>query len=300
MNDISLSSNNHSQESKMNIPKYIAACRVSLPGIFLYHCMIRRRKIALENINLVFGETLTTHEKKRLAKAFFTNLCLMIKEIFLCYFIKSYHPTIEIEGIEYLQEAIQKDRGVIVLVPHSGNWELINLSAQNKIPEVRNNLYVLRKQQKNKIQKIINTMYGKVGLHIIAQGGAFQKMALALINKAVLIFIFDQHVSVENNKGIAVEFFGVKAGCARAVPELAKMTGAIVVPGYVFRPKLNHHVLKFYPPMPSLPTETRGHEENELYQNILQYNRILEQMILEHPEQWFGWIHRRWKLHQSS
>ncbi|WP_457589310.1 LpxL/LpxP family acyltransferase, partial [Legionella pneumophila] len=36
-------------------------------------------------------------------------------------------------------------------------------------------------------------------------------------------------------------------------------------------------------------------KEQAIYRNTLRYNQALEQLILEHPEQWW-WVHRRWKL----
>lgn len=97
---------------------------------------------------------------------------------------------------------------------------------------------------------------------------------------------------MENKSGIAVEFFGLRAGTYRSLAFFAHKHQTPVVPVSGYRLHNGKHVIKFHP---EIEWEFRVDKEQAIYRNTLRYNQALEQLILEHPEQWW-WVHRRWKL----
>lgn len=267
---------------------------ITKPGLFLYHCLSRRRKIALENINRVFKNTIPDDHKHHLAKAFFSHLALSLKESYLTHRGKTNSlPQLEIRGVEHLREALGLGKGVIVFCAHYGNWEYAIPACVKKIDVAYNKTYIIRRLQSAVFQKILIRLYDHSGIKIIAKKGALRAAQQILANKNILIFVLDQHVSLQKNIGIAVEFFGEKAGCSAGLAHLARITGASVVPVNQFRAATNQHVLEFHPAVPWINS---ANKEQTIYDNTLQYNRLLEQFILQNPEQWWGWIHRRWKL----
>ena len=44
------------------------------------------------------------------------------------------------------------------------------------------------------------------------------------------------------------------------------------------------------------PLIQTGDMESDIIANTRQYNAFIEELVRRHPEQWFGWLHRRWKL----
>ncbi len=52
------------------------------------------------------------------------------------------------------------------------------------------------------------------------------------------------------------------------------------------------HVMRFSEPLAWVENPDT---DLEIEENTREYNRILENMVLEHPEQWL-WAHRRWKV----
>lgn len=267
---------------------------ITKPGLFLYYCLSRRRKIALENINRVFKNTIPDSHKHHLAKAFFSHLALSLKESYLTHRGKTNHlPQLEIRGVEHLLRAVGLDKGVIVLCAHYGSWEFGTTTCVKMTPELYNKTSIIRRLQAPLLQKVISPLYKNSGIKIIAKKGALRAAQQILANKNILIFVLDQHVSLQKNTGIAVEFFGEKAGCSAGLAHLARITGASVVPVNQFRAATNQHVLEFHPAVPWINS---ANKEQTIYDNTLQYNRLLEQFILQNPEQWWGWIHRRWKL----
>ena len=73
---------------------------------------------------------------------------------------------------------------------------------------------------------------------------------------------------------------------------VAKYTEVQVVPAAGYRTDDGRHVLKFYPPLYAVETE---HNQSAIAANTLRYNQVIEEIIMQHPEQWW-WLHKRWKI----
>ena len=117
-------------------------------------------------------------------------------------------------------------------------------------------------------------------------------MCDALDQNHAVIFVLDQHAQLNNRDGIAVEFFGKKAGTFRSLATFSRHSGVPVVPAAGYRLPNGRHVLEFFEPIPWKDYETT---QESIYRNTLAYNQALERIILAHPEQW-SWFHKRWKL----
>ncbi|WP_232220300.1 lysophospholipid acyltransferase family protein [Legionella tunisiensis] len=138
--------------------------------------------------------------------------------------------------------------------------------------------------------------YRSAGLHVIDKKGALRRARGALAANDAVLFAMDQHAATHNKQGIAVEFFGRKAGTYRSLAALAQRTGAPVVPLVCYRLASGQHVIAFYPQVEWTQSATK---EEAIYHNTRNYNQVLEKLILTHPEQWL-WSHRRWKLSEED
>jgi len=279
-------------------PQQISQLLTTIYGQILYCCFVKRRKIALENINRVYKSTLSSTKKTQLAKAFFSHVALSIEETYLTHRGKKNKlPKLSILGIEHLHEARKLGKGVIVLWGHNGNFEFVIPTCIEMIGAAYNNTYVIRKQQKPWLQKKLMRLYQKSGISIINKGSAVKVAKEILEKQGVLFVFFDYHAYLHKQQGIPVKFFGEKAGCARGLATLVKQTGVSLVPMNQYRIDPTQHILKFHPLTQWISVED---DEQAIYKNTLQYNQILEQFILENPHQWWCWVHRRWKLDLSD
>ena len=143
-----------------------------------------------------------------------------------------------------------------------------------------------------RIERILFKRYYQAGLHVIPKKNSLNQVCDALTEGHAVVFVLDQHASLSNRDGLAVEFFGKKAGTYRSLATLARYTSVPVVPAAGYRLPNGNHVLEFYEP---LLWEVDENQQEALYKNTLRYNQALERIILAHPEQWM-WLHKRWKL----
>ncbi|MDF1757451.1 MAG: lysophospholipid acyltransferase family protein [Legionellaceae bacterium] len=268
---------------------------VSLAGRFVHKFLPYRRSVVMDNINQVFKDSITDKQKTRLAQSFYSHLATSIKEMIQLRFIseKKLCSRVDVVGHEYLLDIAKQNKGVLILTGHFGSWEFAPLGGMLNFKQYSGQFHFIRKNLGNKtIEKILFHRYFKAGLRIIPKQYAMQKVNDALNDNHAVVFVLDQHATLKNKDGVAVEFFGKKAGTYRSLASISRYTGIPVVPAAGYRLPNGRHVLEFYEPIKWQELAT---SQESIYQNTLAYNQALEKIILKHPEQWM-WLHKRWKL----
>ncbi len=271
--------------------------KVNFAGRLLYHCIPYRRRIVMDNIDQVFADRLTKAQKIHLAKAFYSHLALCLKEAIQLRFLSesALCERVEVRGHQYLLDIAADGCGVLVLTGHFGSWEFAPLGGMLNFKQFKGHFHFIRRTLGNKtIEKILFKRYFQAGLHVIAKQDALYRVKDALDNNHAVVFVLDQHASLNNRDGVAVEFFGKKAGTYRSLASISRHTNVPVVPAAGYRLPNGRHVLEFFPPIHWQEHETT---QASIYHNTLAYNQALEKIILTHPEQWM-WLHKRWKINQ--
>lgn len=277
------------------LKQQIKALPLSFMGKLVYHCLPYRRAVILANIEQVYQQKLNRQEKVHLAKAFYSHLLRSIKEMLQLRFMseEKLKASVEIRGYERLLKIADNKKGVLILTGHFGNWEFAPIGGILNFKEFQGQFHFIRKTLGNKfIEKILFRRYYQAGLQVIPKKNSLQRVCDALDQNHAVVFVLDQHASIKNKDGIATPFFGKKAGTYRSLASLARHTGIPVVPAAGYRLSKGKHVLEFHEPIAWQECATL---QESLYQNTLNYNKVLEQIVLAHPEQWL-WLHKRWKL----
>ena len=275
--------------------KDLSDLRVSLMGLFFYYCMPFRKKVIENNITIVYKETISSQQKKRLVMAFYSHFATSIKELIVlaCLGNKRLEQKVELVGKEHYIAAASQQKGVLLLVGHLGNWEYSQSIVLDRLTKINCKFSIIRRPIKIQwIERFIFKRIEDAGYLIIHKQGARKKIPLTLSEGYGVIFAMDQHAFVKENTGIAVDFFGKKAGTYMGLAMNAYNTGAPVVPLHSYRKKDGTHVVEFHPPV---AWQDFADLEEAIHENTHRYNQVLEKLILDHPEQWY-WIHRRWKL----
>lgn len=279
----------------INLAEQIQQLKITWAGLFLYWFLPYRYKVIQSNIDQVYQDRLNSAQKKQLAKAFYSHLLTSIREGLQLRFMQpeQLQSKVQVKGHQHLLDIAQEKKGVLILTGHFGNWEFAPLGGILNFKEFQGHFHFIRKTLGNKtIEHILFKRYYQAGLHVIPKKNSLEQVCEALDNNHAVVFVMDQHAGVSNRDGLAVEFFGRKAGTFRSLATFARNTGAAVVPAAGYRLPDGNHVLEFFEP---IPWKEAGNTRESLYQNTLRYNQALEKIILAHPEQWM-WLHKRWKL----
>src|SRR3989338_3668512 len=98
-------------------------------GWMVYFLRPFKKSSAKKNIERVFQNSLTGREKKLLSVAYYSHVIACIKEVILYAFVDKNRlaKRVTIIGIEHLNQAFQKGKGVLVMTGHLGGWEFAPL-----------------------------------------------------------------------------------------------------------------------------------------------------------------------------
>lgn len=190
-------------------------------------------------------------------------------------------PWIRCEGLEHVEAARARGRGILFATAHLGNWEL---SAFVYAMLVEPMDVVVRPLDNPLIDALVESRRALSGNRVIAKSDPARAILRALAaNRAVGILV-DQNAAQES--GAFVDFFGIPASAGTGFAKLAARSGAAVIPGFALWSEREHrYVLRF---LPALEITGDAIVDTQTVQSVV------ERVIRENPEQWL-WIHRRWK-----
>lgn len=292
-------------EQGLRLKSYLSALKPTVMGRLLYHYFPFKRMIVLKNMHLVFGNVLNDDEIKKLAVCYYSYLSTMIKEYFQSCFLtlKQIERKMEFVIDDHLKELFKKEnKSFIFLTGHFGNWEIAGIGFSMYYAKLfakgTSRLCVVRKPIKPKfLESFVFRNIHRSGIKIIRKSQAADKMRCLLKNNHSILLLMDQHACLKPKDGIAVNFFGKKAGTFKSLALLVRYTQVPVIPSRSYRRHSDgKHVIELFPQLSWLKHEDK---DQELALNTSQYNQVFERFILDYPEQW-NWMHKRWKDNISN
>ena len=262
-------------------------------GLLFYYLVKKRRKIALNNLQIAFGSERTAEQRKEICKASFINVGKTCIEFlrFSKLNAENIWNEVTVAGRENLHAALESGKGAIVFLAHFGNWELLSLVYGALIP---NRAKAIAFPLKN---DLLNTYIWqqreRMSLKLIPRKQAVRETLRALKNNEAVGFFADQNAGPE---GVFVEFLGKLAAAVRGPAVLALKTGAPLLFSLdVRQPDDRHHVYISSP----IYTEPSDDFEQDVEQYTTQMLKQLETYIHKYPEQWL-WLHNRWKTQPKN
>lgn len=266
----------------------------TLTGTLLFALLKSRREIAIDNINhaLPFMKrhpswTGSFDSAEEIARATFRNLGISIVEVCRLYHGKGDEliDTIEVEGRENLRPARDKNKGLIFVGGHCGNWELMSLSFKRLFNE---NVWAIVRHQNNPyLNAVVEKMRMSYGNKVIYNKAALRPILGVIKDNGVIGMLADQAVFEHN--GALIDFLGRKAWANKAPAIIAHKTGVPLVPVFIHRAG-DRHVLTIHPEYSLCGDRT----EEGIHRDIQALARHLEDFVCAHPADWY-WVHRRWK-----
>lgn len=252
-----------------------------LLGQLMQPFMRSRAKVVRRNLELCFPE-MSDVEREYLVKKILKNTGMMMIETAISWWAsdRQLRRRVTYEGLEHLEAAKAKGKGVILLTGHFTSMEIGGRLIMLQTPA-----YVMFRHLKNPLFNAVmmrSRIYHSEG---IVMRDDVRAMLRALRKNKVVWYAPDQDFGPRNS--IFAKFFGVTAATIPATARMVKMTGAEVVP---FVPKRNsdgsYHI-QIFPAWEAYPSGD----------DIVDAQRIndwIESQIRQMPEQYF-WLHRRFK-----
>jgi KDO2-lipid IV(A) lauroyltransferase len=187
---------------------------------------------------------------------------------------------IRVEGLEHLRAEIGKP--VIVFAPHFIGLNMGGIRTGYEIPRSAS---IYSRQKNPVLDRIFWRARTRFGDPVLVSRQEGLRAAIRVI-KSGKAFYFLPDMDFGIRDAIFSPFFGVQAATITALPRLARLTGAAVVP-VVTRQEGRGYVVRFYPRWENYPTA-------DVEADVRRMNAFIEDRVREMPEQYF-WAHKRFK-----
>jgi len=257
-------------------------------GKLAYYLVKGERLKTIRNLTVAYGSEKSKAEIKQMAKEVFENLGRSAAEAAFKMRLtnkEKYFSNLEVVGLEHAQEAFERGKGVLNIIPHMGCWEaaskayqLLGFPAGAVAKPLKNemlNNWVMKNREVN-------------GFKIFPRGTTYKTLLMHLKENNSLGMLMDQDTSV---KGVFAEFYGKPAYTSIGTAMLALDADASVLVAIYIRDKGHKFKFIFDKPMEVIRT---GDRKEELQLNTEQFQKAVERQIKKYPTQW-TWMHERWK-----
>ncbi|MBU1107949.1 MAG: lysophospholipid acyltransferase family protein [Candidatus Riflebacteria bacterium] len=210
------------------------------------------------------------------------NQIMTLLEVFFYEKLLAADPDfVQIEGREYIDNAVAQNKGLIILSSHFGNWEVAGYTlAKMGLP-----LHVIaREQAVDQMTRLMNSFRENRGITLIMHNTIPAALKL-LANKKTVGLLSDLNA---RERGYQVRFFGRTASFYNAPVLMALRSRAPLVPVFAERQKNGRLLVRFEKPVEF----KRG---DSMLNNIQRYVDRYESAYRRRPDHWC-WFHERYEF----
>lgn len=253
--------------------KMAYALAIFLSDLHYMFNFIDRRNVR-NNLKVIFPEKNETQIHK-IRRQMFRNFAKYLVDFFRFTKInkKYIEEKIKIKNIHYLDQALAKGKGAIVLTAHLGNWELGGVV----IGLLGYPFYAVALPHKHKkVDDFFNFQRESKGVRVIPLGKAVKTSLNVLKENKLLALVGDREFT---HGGIVVNFFGKSTAFPKGPAALSLKTEALIVPGFMVRNEDDSFTLQFEEPI-----EGQNYSLNDL---VNRYKIIIEDYVRRYPDQWY-------------
>ena len=184
-----------------------------------------------------------------------------------------------------LQEFVDEGKGVVIMVPHSGNWYMAAWSmAKYGLP-----LFAIAARQRNpKLNAWMNRQYGDIEVLDRDNRSTLIQIHQRLRDGRAFAILPDLRV---RNPDVEVDFLGGRANVSHAGAAFAVNSGCPIVLAVMTREN-GRHVFHYLKALRPDPAADKKEETRRLTREAL---KLLSDEIVKHPGDWY-WYNKRWIL----
>lgn len=251
-------------------------------------CSARYRAQMRRHMDLAFRDELTPAQKRRLIRANFQHLGLILVEFARMHWLtrENVDRLVDLSAVKVLDECLAKGRGLIAVPAHLGNWELCGYAVALKGYPLKS---VARPLDNPLINGLVDAVRARSGNEIIQKWQVLWKLKKLLDRQGIVTMSVDQNGGAG---GLFVPLFGVLSSTIASPAELHLATGApIAVCTLNRQPDGVHHVLHVWD---VIEWHKTGDYDADRLAVVARINQAYEKAVRTYPDQWL-WVHRRWK-----
>lgn len=248
----------------------------------------RTARVTQRNLELCFP-ALGQQEREALARRSLTETiitALEIPRVWLLSYQGMRRRILRIEGREHFEQARAAGKGVLILAPHLGNWEVLGLFLAELGPT--HTLY--KPPRRPQLDRVLRAARERTGAKLVPTTRAGIAALLGALRRDELAAVLpDQEPPLRS--GVFAPFFGVPALTVRLVHSLCRLSDCRAVMAWSQRVP-GGFVIRFAPVDPAL-------YDAELIASAAALNRSIEHCVRSAPDQYL-WEYRRFSTRPAG
>lgn len=270
------------------LPRRASLCLARGVATLAYGCLGHLRRTATRNLNLAFPHW-SPEQTRVVVRGVFQNFGRLLAEFAGLPKLNrgNISQVVVYDGFDHFAESLRRGNGTLFLTAHYGAWELCPFAHALYGHPLK---FVVRPIDNPYLDRLVNAYRAASGNQVIRKKHSLREMLRTLKRNEGVGILIDQNTT--RDAGVFVDFFGLPACTTTVLAALALRTGATVIPGVLIWDSARQiHRLRFEPPVEIVQT---GDTRADIVENTARFNKILEGLVRQHPDQWL-WVHRRWK-----
>jgi phosphatidylinositol dimannoside acyltransferase len=261
------------------LPRRLGYALAVLVARFAY-VFARKARAALERNLLIALPDLTPRELRRLAWRNFRNHSKAYADLMRLPVarVEDLRAMLRVRGVEHLEAARARGRGVLVISAHMGSWEVAAAIWSATVAPV--SLFA-EELEPRELYEWYRCTRARLGISVLPLTRTGLRQVLhALDGEEMVVTAIDRDIL---GTGVEVDFFGRPARIPDGPAAIALRKGTPLLPVAVFRLPDDTFQAVGYPPIFAEPSGDRAADIRRVTRELV---GRLEQLIREHPDQW--------------
>ncbi|MBW1980985.1 MAG: hypothetical protein JRJ12_07170 [Deltaproteobacteria bacterium] len=259
-----------------------------LLGMVLYAMDSPHRRLVTTNLRFCFPHW-PEDRIRRLRRDIFKHAGITILEIVHSTFVRRQDllAMFNLTGKENLQDALQRNKGAIIVSAHLANWEMgfqfIGCYLKRSLTGIARSL------RQKRLDRWLHHLRTRFGNRVLYKKDALEEMRRTLRSGEIVAFTMDQS---RRKHGVEVSFLGRRTTVTPAAALLGMRCKSPVIPMFCLRKA--DYGLWVHVGSP-LTMQKTGDIRADLQRNTQMVMHALEEIVRQYPAQWV-WYQRLWKV----
>jgi Kdo2-lipid IVA lauroyltransferase/acyltransferase len=269
------------------LPLFLVRRVAVIISYFLFYGIGYRKKVMMENLKNAFPEK----SPKELKKIAFGS----IKSFFICMLEVLWLPNLsrkklfnicKFKNPEVLESVLKKNKGIILITGHFGNWEYLGHAVASKYNKP---FPAIAKAMRNKyVNNYLEKVRQKFGNYPAYMDTGIKDFYKTLLSGGIVAMVADQSAPQES---IYINFFGRPASTFQGPAVFSLKSKASVLFTLAIRDKNYNYDIIFEEIDYS---DIQKFNDDNIFEFTRRHVELLEKYIRMYPDQWL-WSHKRWK-----
>lgn len=272
------------------LPRWVIYPFAELLFFIALCCTKNLQKICRHNLRTVYQDKYSEKEYRKMAKQSLRNIGYsMLDMLFYVERPTKFKKVVRLNGLQNLDEALDKGNGVLGVTAHLGNFPLMFMGLVQQGYKIN---VIIRPMRNKGFSEFMFSLCDLWGINMIQTRPPkkFLRDTLNSLRRNELLFILFDEVPPED--GVNVEFFGSRVKRAEGPALFQARTNASILPIFIHKDQQRKFCIDILSEFkPDACSGTKPGTEMCLNQ----LTAVIERQIRQHPLQWGGWFNKRWQ-----